>query len=320
MHRAPHFDVAPFFSAGRNVLSRATIFASLRSMPPITRFAPSPTGYLHLGHAYSALFAYEAARKANGRFLLRIEDIDPIRCKAEFSDALMEDLRWLGLEWEEPVRRQSEHMADYAEALARLRAMGLLYPCFCTRREIEAEARGSAAAPHLPLAGPDGPVYPGICRQLDPEERLQRLRANQAANWRLDTAKALAVTGPLFWTDRDAGRVAAAPLDFGDVVLARKDVPTSYHLSVTVDDHLQGVTLVTRGKDLFRATDIHRLLQALLGYATPDYCHHALLTDEGGRRYAKRDRAVTLRALRDAGRSAREVWAMAARDATRRGS
>ncbi len=275
-----------------------------------TRFAPSPTGYLHLGHAYSALFAYEAAQAEGGRFLLRVEDIDPTRCKPEFAEALLEDLRWLGLEWEEPVRRQSEHMEDYAAALSKLRALGLLYPCFCTRREIENEVMASAAAPHLAPRGPDGPVYPGACRNLDQDERALRLRQNQAASWRLDVAKALAMTGPLHWNDRAAGLAKAAPLDFGDVVLARKDAAASYHLSVTVDDHLQRVTLVTRGKDLFRATDIHRLLQALLGLSTPDYHHHELLTDATGRRLAKRDRDVTLRELRAAGKTAAEVREM----------
>ncbi len=281
-----------------------------------TRFAPSPTGYLHLGHAYSALFAYEAAQAEGGRFLLRIEDIDPIRCRPEFAGALIEDLRWLGLEWEEPVRRQSEHMEDYTAALAKLRTLGLLYPCFCTRREVAKEVMASAAAPHFAQQGPDGPVYPGTCRNLHPDERTQRLRENQAASWRLDITKALAMTGPLYWNDRAAGRVRAAPLDFGDVVLARKDAATSYHLSVTVDDHLQHVTLVTRGKDLLRATDIHRLLQALLGYATPDYHHHELLTDATGRRLAKRDRDMTLRALRAAGKTAAEVREMVINSST----
>ncbi len=276
-------------------------------MQLVTRFAPSPTGYLHPGHAYSALFAYEAARAEGGKFLLRIEDIDPVRRRPEFTEALLEDLRWLGLIWEEPVRRQSEHMEDYAAALAKLRAMGLLYPCFCTRSEIEKEVMASAAAPHLAPQGPDGPAYPGTCKELDPEERAQRARLKGPASWRLDVAKALEMTGPLYWSDRAMGRVEAAPLDFGDVVLARKDAPTSYHLSVTVDDELQHVTLVTRGKDLFRATDVHRLLQALLKYATPDYHHHELLTDGAGRRFAKRDKDITLRALRASGRTASEV-------------
>ena len=275
-----------------------------------TRFAPSPTGYLHLGHAYSALVACGAARAEGGKFLLRIEDIDPTRCRPEFAEGLLEDLRWLGLEWEEPVRRQSEHMEDYVPALSKLRTLGLLYPCFCTRREIENEVMASAAAPHWAAQGPDGPLYAGTCRILDPDEREKKLRRNEAASWRLDVAKALAVTGPLYWNDRTAGRVRAAPMDFGDVVLARKDAATSYHLSVTVDDHLQHVTLVTRGKDLFRATDIHRLLQALLGFATPDYHHHELLTGATGRRLAKRDRDMTLRALRAAGKTAVEVREM----------
>jgi len=276
-------------------------------MPLVTRFAPSPTGYLHLGHAYSALFAYEAARAEGGRFLLRIEDIDPARCRPEFTQALLEDLRWLGLTWEAPVRRQSEHMDDYAAALAKLREMGLLYPCFCTRSEIRSEAMASAAAPHLPPQGPDGPIYPGTCRNLHSGERARRLGRNEAAAWRLDTAGALELTGPLSWNDRAAGRVEAEPLDFGDVVLARKDVPASYHLSVTVDDFLQNVTLVTRGKDLFGATDVHRLLQALLGYPTPNYHHHELLTDAAGRRLAKRDKDMTLRALRAAGKTPADV-------------
>ncbi len=286
-------------------------------MPVVTRFAPSPTGYLHLGHAYSALFAFEAARAEGGRFLLRIEDIDPVRRKPEFMEAIFEDLRWLELTWEEPVRRQSEHMEDYAAALAKLRSMGLLYPCFCTRREIEREVMASAAAPHLAPQGPDGAVYPGTCRKLDPDERARRLVRGEAASWRLDAAKAFAMTGPLSWNDRAAGRIEAAPLDFGDVVLARKDAPTSYHLSVAVDDCLQRITLVTRGKDLFRATDIHRLLQALLGYATPDYHHHELLTDSAGRRFAKRDKDTTLRALRASGKTAAEVREMASRGAGR---
>lgn len=262
----------------------------------VTRFAPSPTGYLHLGHAYSALFAARAA--TDGAFLLRIEDIDPVRCKPEFTEAIFEDLHWLGLTWPEPVRRQSEHLSDYKCALDKLRAMGLLYPCFCTRREIELEASGAVGAPH---ASDDAPVYPGTCRALSYDECEEKLARNKVANWRLDVAAAMKLTGPLFWTDRMRGRIAARPEMFGDVVLARKDVPTSYHLSVTVDDHLQGVTLVTRGEDLFTSTHIHRLLQALLGLETPEYEHHALLTDAAGRRYAKRDLAVTLRALRESG-------------------
>ncbi len=277
----------------------------------ITRFAPSPTGLLHLGHAHSALFAWNEAKKKHGQFLLRIEDIDPVRCKDSFVDDLKGDLRWLGLTWEEPVRKQSEHMTDYQAALARLRDRGLIYPCFCTRREIEDEAASAGHAPHLPVEGPDGPVYPGICKNLSEAERQEKIETRGTPVWRLDMEKACAMAGPLKWHDRSKGEVAAHPEVFGDVVLARKDVPTSYHLSVTVDDHLQGVTLVTRGEDLFRATDVHVLLQKLLGYETPEYHHHKLLTDENGKRFAKRDRSVTLKSLREQGCSPEEVRRMA---------
>jgi glutamyl-Q tRNA(Asp) synthetase len=272
-------------------------------MSVVTRFAPSPTGRLHLGHAHSALVGWHAARRAGGRFLLRIEDIDHGRCRPEYVTGIVEDLTWLGLDWEAPVRRQSEHLGDYRTALARLEAMGLVYPCFCTRAEI-AEA---ATAPH----GPAGTVYPGTCRHLTSAEREVRLVEARSHAFRLDTARAVDVTGPLAWFDERAGKVIADPLAHGDVVLARKETPTSYHLAVTVDDALQGVTLVTRGEDLFRATDIHRLLQALLGLSTPRYLHHRLLTDDSGRRFAKRDRALTLATLRENGASALEVRRLA---------
>ncbi|SLN26718.1 tRNA glutamyl-Q(34) synthetase GluQRS [Oceanibacterium hippocampi] len=275
----------------------------------VTRFAPSPTGYLHLGHAHSALAAWQAARRAGGRFLLRIEDIDGGRARPEFVAGIQEDLAWLGLDWEQPVRRQSKHMDDYAAALARLDAAGLLYPCFCTRKEIAAEIAASGNAPH----GPDGPRYPGTCRGLDDGERRAREAAGIPFALRLDMDSALrAIAGrTLGWTDARRGPVALDPAPFGDVVLARKEIPTSYHLAVTVDDALQGVTCVIRGEDLFEATHVHRLLQALLGLPTPDYCHHRLLTDAAGRRLAKRDGAPTIRALREAGRSPEEVIAMA---------
>jgi glutamyl-Q tRNA(Asp) synthetase len=250
---------------------------------------------LHLGHARSALLAWQAAQDSGGRFLLRIEDIDVGRCREEFVAAIFEDLAWLGLRWEEPVRRQSQHLADYRAALERLRQRGLIYPCFCTRADIAA----AASAPH----GPDGVIYPGTCRHLSDAERTQRIAAGEAYALRLDASKALSLTGPLTWHDDVAGDVVADPLSLGDVVLARKDVPTSYHLAVTVDDHVQGITLVTRGEDLFHATHIHRLLQALLGYATPRYRHHPLIVDSQGRRLAKRDKALTLRALRESGLS-----------------
>lgn len=272
----------------------------------VTRFAPSPTGYLHLGHAFSALAAFDAARKAGGRFLLRIEDIDIGRCKPVFVQALMEDLEWLGIRWEEPVRFQSRHGPDYAAALDRLRGMGLLYPCFCTRSEI-----GALAAPQE--NADMGPVYPGTCRDLS-EAKREHLAGTRACVWRLDMARACARAGELRWHDAQRGEIRADPARFGDVVLARKDVGTSYHVSVTVDDALQGVTLITRGEDLFAATDIHRLLQALLGLPTPLYRHHRLLRDATGRRYAKRDKALTLRALREAGRTPRDVRAMVGLD------
>jgi glutamyl-Q tRNA(Asp) synthetase len=274
----------------------------------VTRFAPSPTGLLHLGHAYSALFAWRQAREAGGRFLLRIEDIDAARCREEFVAAIEEDLRWLGLDWDGAARRQSQHLDDYRAALATLEALDLVYPCFCTRAEIKAEIARAVDAPQ----GEEGPLYPGTCRRLTAAERARRRQAGESFALRLDAGKAIALTGPLFWEDAERGRIEARPQASGDVVLARKDVATSYHLAVTVDDALQGVTLVTRGADLFAATHIHRLLQALLGLATPRYHHHRLLTDAAGKRFAKRDRSLTLRALREAGRTPEEVRAMAA--------
>ena len=274
----------------------------------VTRFAPSPTGHLHLGHAFSALTAFDAARAADGRFLLRIEDIDTGRCRPEFEQAIYDDLAWLGLTWEEPVRRQSDHFADFAERLDALDAMGLLYPCFCTRKEIAAEIARSANAPH----GPDGPIYPGTCRSRSADARAARITAGDAFALRLDLEMALDAAGnDLTWHDADAGRMVCDPRPLGDVVLARKDTPTSYHLSVTVDDALQGVSHVIRGRDLFHATHVHRLLQALLGLPTPAYRHHALLTNAEGVRLSKRDRAQTLHELRAAGASAGDVRRMA---------
>ena len=276
-------------------------------VPPTTRFAPSPTGLLHLGHAFSALFAQRRARAAGGRFLVRMEDIDAGRCRPDFERAILDDLKWLGVDWDGPVRRQSEHLEEYRAALARLDAQGLLYPCFCTRKEIEAEIARSGHAPH----GPDGVLYPGSCRALDPAERAGRIAAGAPYALRLDMAAACALAGPLGWRDLAAGTISAQPHLFGDVVLARKDTPASYHLAVTWDDAAQGVSLVTRGADLFAATHVHRLLQALLGLPVPDYRHHRLLADAQGRRYAKRDRALTLRALREAGHDPAEVRALA---------
>jgi glutamyl-Q tRNA(Asp) synthetase len=276
----------------------------MRMSAPVTRFAPSPTGRLHLGHAYAALFAARTA--AGGRFLLRIEDIDATRCRPEFEQAIYDDLAWLGLTWETPVRRQSDHMADYASALQRLQAQGLIYPCFCTRAEIRAEIARAGAAPH----GSEGPLYPGTCRRLGAAERAERVDSGTPYALRLDAEKASGIAGPLTWHDRERGTVAADPRTHGDVVLARKETPTSYHLSVTLDDHLQGITLVTRGTDLFEATHVHRLLQALLGLKTPDYHHHAMVAGPGGERLAKRAGAPTLQSLRDAGRTPAEVREM----------
>ncbi len=296
----------------------------------VTRFAPSPTGRLHLGHAYSALLAHDRARAASGRFLLRIEDIDGTRSRPEHVAAIAADLRWLGIAWDEPMVFQSQRLDRYAAALERLRGMGLLYPCFCTRAEIAA----SLSAPHGVEA-----VYPGTCRALDDDARAVRIARGDRFAWRLDMAKAVALASPrpgreglgvgwpeadaacdngpthpsipslpgrgggsaLVWTDEIAGTVVADPLAHGDVILARKDAPASYHLAVTVDDAAQGVSHVVRGVDLFAATHVHRLLQALLDLPTPVYHHHALLTGPDGVRLAKRNNAPTLEALRLAG-------------------
>jgi glutamyl-Q tRNA(Asp) synthetase len=277
----------------------------------ITRFAPSPTGHLHLGHAYSALYAKQCAEDQGGRFLLRIEDIDPMRCKTEYEVGLLEDLKWLGLNWPTPVRRQSEHIDDYQNAITKLQNMGLLYPCFCSRKDIRAEIAAAGYAPHASSHGPEGPLYPGICRNLSTNEQQSRIASGVPFALRLNTNTALQITGPLTWHDQLTGTQVATPEKFGDPVLARKDIPTSYHLSVTVDDHIQGITFVTRGQDLYSSTHIHRLLQALLNLDTPTYLHHQLLTDSHGQRYAKRSNALTLKFLRDEGHSATSVREMA---------
>ncbi len=269
--------------------------------PIVTRFAPSPTGRLHLGHAFSAIAAHDRARAGGGRFLLRIEDIDGTRSRAEHVETILDDLRWLGLDWDGEVVFQSQRLDLYAAALDALKAKGLVYPCFCTRAEIAREVAASASAPH----GPDGPVYPGTCRRLSAEERHARMDEPHA--WRLDIERAVAIAGPLDWTDEIAGPQAADSRAFGDVVLARKDAPASYHLAVTVDDAAHGVTHVVRGEDLFAATHVHRLLQALLGLPTPVYRHHALLADAAGERLAKRSGAPTLADRRWAGEDGRAL-------------
>lgn len=263
----------------------------------VTRFAPSPTGFLHRGHAFSALTAFEAARAAGGRFLLRIEDIDATRSRPEFEAAIYEDLAWLGLGWETPVRRQSEHLDDYQAALDRLRADGLLYRCFRTRREV---TEAMASAPHGAME-----VFRG--GPLAADEEARRLAAGEAFAWRLSLDAAerkLGGFGRLAFEDQGEGVVPARPELGGDVVLARKDVGVAYHLAVVVDDALQGISHVIRGRDLFEATHVQRLLQALLGLPTPIYAHHRLLTGPDGKRYAKRDRSETLRSLRDRGMTA----------------
>jgi len=272
---------------------------------PILRFAPSPNGHLHLGHAYSALFTDLWTRRLGGTFLLRLEDTDPTRCRPEFADAILDDLHWLGLDWPEPVLRQSDRFPVYAEAAARLGRMGFLYPCFCSRTEIAAAATGT---------DPDGaPLYGGTCRQLSQREVAARLERGDPVQYRLDTAAALSRTGPLTFTlaqptplDRPQIRYAR-PERWGDVVVQRKETPTSYHLSVVVDDAAQQVTHVTRGRDMEAATDIHVLLQFLLGLAQPVYTFHRLILDEDGRKLAKSKGSTTLRDLRAAGWTAADV-------------
>lgn len=239
--------------------------------PIVTRFAPSPNGPLHLGHAFSAVLAHDLAQQAGGRFLLRIEDIDGPRSRAELADEFRRDLAWLGLEWDE-VPAQSTRLDSYRAVAERLSQMGLLYPCTCTRKDIE-----EAGA----LPGPEGLVYPGTCKRHEPDP-------SQPSALRLDVAKAAALTGPLEWEDALAGMQQAEPLALGDVVVVRKDLPASYHLAATLDDAADGVTLVTRGADLFAATHVHRLLQALLGLPVPRWHHHPLLVDAAGRKLAKR--------------------------------
>ena len=275
-------------------------------MSIITRFAPSPTGLLHLGHAFAALTAWRRAREAGGRFLLRVEDLDPERCRPEFAAAFEQDLAWLDLDWDGPVRVQSAHMAEYAAALARLDALGVLYPCFCTRADIQ---RAASHAPH----GPDGAaLYPGTCRSLSPSECAARLVRGDAHAVRLDIAAALAqVPEPLVYEEEGCGAVRCDLAAFGDAILARKDVPASYMLCATHDDALQGVTLVTRAEDLRPATSLQRLLQALLGWPAPRYAHHPLLLGADGKRLSKRGGAPSLRAMRESGIPAAEVRARA---------
>ena len=281
---------------------------------PVFRFAPSPNGRLHLGHALSALMNFEMARAAGGRFLLRIEDIDAARCRPDYEQAIYDDLAWLGIAWEQPVRRQSAHFGDYRAALARLDAFGLVYPSFESRGEI---ARLVAARDtHAPWPrDPDGtPLYPGAARALLPAERQERMETGVPYALRLDMAAATARTGALAWSEwgqnNEAGSVAAVPQVWGDVVLARKDMPTSYHLAVVVDDARQGVTDVVRGQDLFWSTSVHRVLQALFGLPAPTYHHHRLILDAEGKKLSKSTRATALRSLREGGATAADIRRM----------
>ncbi|MFM7182822.1 MAG: tRNA glutamyl-Q(34) synthetase GluQRS [Verrucomicrobiales bacterium] len=266
-------------------------------MPWVTRFAPSPTGRLHLGHVFAASLASQRAREPGGKFLLRHEDIDTSRCRDEWRDAAERDLRWLGLDWDGEAVIQSHRQSAHQDALEKLRALGVLYPCFCTRREILDEIARMGGAPQ----GPDGPLYPGTCRSLGESERERRLAEGQEPAWRINVAKAMELTGPLEWHDLRHGAQVAQPDCLGDAVLARKDAGTSYHLAVVVDDAWQGINLVTRGEDLLPSTHLHRLLQALLGLPVPEWEHHPLVCDADGRRLAKRHDDLAVATLRERG-------------------
>ncbi len=284
--------------------------AGVGSAPVVTRFAPSPTGLLHLGHLHSALCGWTRARAAGGRFLLRLEDIDAGRCRPAHAAAILADLSACGLDWDGPVRVQSAHLDDYRSCLDTLAGHGLLYPCFCTRAAVLADIAAAGAAPHQ---APDGSaLYPGTCRMLSDAERADRIAAGLPHALRLDMAPACRRVGPgLSRHEAGQGRIPCRPQAFGDVVLARRDVPASYHLCATHDDALQAVSWVTRGLDLAPSADLHRLLQALMDWPEPAYAHHALLRDGTGRRLAKRDHAASLRDLLDRGTAPAEIRAMA---------
>ncbi|MGB6753316.1 MAG: tRNA glutamyl-Q(34) synthetase GluQRS [Xanthobacteraceae bacterium] len=279
----------------------------------ILRFAPSPNGYLHLGHAYSALLNHDMARECGGRLLLRVEDIDTVRCRPDYEEAIYEDLRWLGLSWQEPVRRQSEHFADYESALAKLEAQGLIYPSFESRAEIAALVEDLDRHGGWPR-DPDGtPIYPGRARRLSSAERKRHREAGEPFALRLAMDAAVARAGVLTWTETGAGPhgqtglITAAPQRWGDIVLARKEAPTSYHLSAMLDDALQGVTDIVRGQDLFWSTSIHRLLQALLALPEPTYHHHKLILDVEGNKLSKSTQSTGVRELRAGGAVPRDI-------------
>lgn len=273
----------------------------------ISRFAPSPTGQLHLGHAYAALFAYELAMENGGSFLLRFEDIDTTRVRNNYYLAIEQDLAWLGIHWDGTPIRQKDRLPAYADALEKLKSMQVVYPCFCTRREIQQEIEAMSHAPH----GPEGePIYPGTCRLLTATQQEEKMACGQSHCWRLNAARASELCGPLVFEDKIKGFMDVNPFLLGDVVLARKDIATSYHLAVVTDDYFQGVTDVTRGEDLLSSTHVHRLLQTLLGMAAPAYHHHRLILDDAGQRLAKRNDALSLSTLRSQGKKREEILAM----------
>jgi glutamyl-Q tRNA(Asp) synthetase len=268
-----------------------------------TRFAPSPTGLLHLGHAYAAQIARDLAISQAGEFLLRFEDIDSTRIRQEYFNHIEEDLAWLGLIWNGPPLRQTDRLPAYEAALLTLRKLGVVYPCFCTRRSIDEELSRMRGAPQ----GPEGPQYPGTCRMLSETERDEKIAAGRSLSWRLEAKQAAVLSGPLQFTDHHRGHIAVDPAQLGDVILARKDIGTSYHLAVVVDDAFQAISHVTRGEDLLAATHVHRLLQCLLNLPEPQYFHHRLLLDAEGRRLAKRHDALSIRTLRETGHSPESV-------------
>ena len=274
----------------------------------ITRFAPSPTGLLHIGHAYSALYAAKMAESTNGKFFLRIENIDQGRCKSEYEDAIIEDLTWLGLKWESPVYRQSDRLALYKSALQKLVSQNVVYKCFCTRGEIQNEIENIGRAPHLNIKDVKTSLYPGICKRLTFSEVNKNIQIGKPYAIRLNIQKAMKICPPLSWQDLKKGRQIAHPEIFGDVIIARKETPTSYHLSSTTDDHFQNINCITRGIDLFEVTHIHRILQALLGYKAPIYDHHDLVKDKKGARLSKRDKSITIQSLRRAGKSPGRIF------------
>lgn len=271
-----------------------------------TRFAPSPTGRLHLGHVLAARVAWKLARDAGGAFLLRHEDIDGPRVREEFYRGIEEDLEWLGLKWDGEPLRQTQRIPAYDSALESLRERNLVYPCFCTRREIQEEWARMGAAPQ----GPEAPVYPGTCRKLTEGEQQEKTGSGMPYAWRLDSTKASGITGPLIFRDLRFGDIPVNPQLLGDVVLARKDIGTAYHLAVVVDDAFQEITHVTRGEDLLPSTHVHRLLQALLDLPEPLYLHHELMLDEDGKRLAKRNDSLAIATLRENGMTPAEVLAM----------